>query len=69
MQLRLESTINIGDVMSVIDPAMGSLTKIKSGLADVMPTVDTHVGQITGVLNEIMINEKYLRFFICFRCS
>jgi len=58
MQLRLESTINIGDVMAAIDPAMGSLTKIKSGLVDVIPTVDTHVGQITGVLNDIMINAE-----------
>jgi division protein CdvB (Snf7/Vps24/ESCRT-III family) len=45
IQLRLESTIDIGDVMVAIGPAMGALTRVRSGLAGVMPEVDRELGE------------------------
>jgi len=56
IQMRLESTLDIGDVMVAIGPAMGALTKVKSGLSSVMPEVDTELGEINGVFSDIMIN-------------
>ena len=54
--MRLESTIDIGDVMVAIGPAMGALTRVKSGLSGVMPEVDTELGEINGVFSDIITN-------------
>ena len=56
IQMRLESTLDIGDVMVSIGPAMGALTRVKSGLSSVMPEVDTELGEINGVFRDIMMN-------------
>ena len=56
IQMRLESTLDIGDVMVSIGPAMGALTRVKSGLSSVMPEVDTELGEINGVFRDIMTN-------------
>jgi division protein CdvB (Snf7/Vps24/ESCRT-III family) len=56
IQMRLESTLDIGDVMVAIGPAMGALTRVKAGLSSVMPEVDTELGEINGVFSDIMIN-------------
>ncbi len=56
IQMRLESTLDIGDVMVAIGPAMGALTRVKSGLSSVMPEVDTELGEINGVFSDIMMN-------------
>jgi division protein CdvB (Snf7/Vps24/ESCRT-III family) len=56
VHFRLESTGDIGDVMSTVGPAMGALTKVKSGMSDVMPEIDTELGEINGVFNDIVMN-------------
>ncbi|MDQ4057071.1 MAG: hypothetical protein M3156_06600 [Thermoproteota archaeon] len=56
IQMRLESTLDIGDVMVSIGPAMGALTRVKSGLSSVMPEVDIELGEINGVFRDIMMN-------------
>ncbi|MEP0824525.1 MAG: hypothetical protein HRF40_03490 [Nitrososphaera sp.] len=56
IQLRLESTIDLGDVMVAIGPAMGALTRVRSGLAGVMPEVDRELGEINGVFGDIMMS-------------
>jgi division protein CdvB (Snf7/Vps24/ESCRT-III family) len=56
IHMRLESTIDIGDVMVAIGPAMGALTRVKSGLSGVMPEVDTELGEINGVFSDIITN-------------
>jgi division protein CdvB (Snf7/Vps24/ESCRT-III family) len=56
VHLRLESTIDIGDVMVALGPAMGALTNLRSGLSGVMPEVDTELGEINGVFTDIMMN-------------
>src|SRR2546422_7026043 len=56
IHMRLESTIDIGDVMVAIGPAMGALTRVKSGLSGVMPGVDTELGEINGVFSDIITN-------------
>ena len=56
IHLRLESTIDIGDVMVAIGPAMGALTRVRSGLSGVIPDVDVELGEINGVFGDIMMN-------------
>jgi len=56
IQLRLESTIDLGDVMVAIGPAMGALTRVRTGLAGVMPEVDRELGEINGVFSDIMMS-------------
>jgi division protein CdvB (Snf7/Vps24/ESCRT-III family) len=56
VNLRLESTISMGDAVESIGPAIGALTRVKSGLAGAMPDVDTELGEINGVFNEVITN-------------
>src|SRR5581483_7958296 len=56
IQMRLETTIDLGDVMVAIGPAMGALTRVRSGLAGVMPEVDRELGEINGVFSDIMMS-------------
>jgi division protein CdvB (Snf7/Vps24/ESCRT-III family) len=56
IQMRLETTMDLGDVMVAIGPAMGALTRVRSGLAGVMPEVDRELGEINGVFSDIMMN-------------
>src|SRR5688500_6581461 len=55
IQLRLESTIDLGDVMVAIGPAMGALTRVRSGQSGVMPEVDRELGEINGVFSDIVM--------------
>src|SRR5919199_1749563 len=54
VNLRLESTLSMGDAVESIGPAIGALTKVKSGLAGAMPSVDSELGEINGVFNEVI---------------
>src|SRR5919202_4171537 len=56
VNLRLESTLSMGDAVESIGPAIGALTKVKSGLAGAMPSVDSELGEINGVFNEVLSN-------------
>ncbi len=56
IQLRLETTMDFGDVMVAIGPAMGALTRVRSGLSGVMPEVDRELGEINGVFSDIMMS-------------
>jgi division protein CdvB (Snf7/Vps24/ESCRT-III family) len=46
----------MGDAVESIGPAIGALTKVKSGLAGAMPDVDSELGEINGVFNEVLSN-------------
>ena len=54
VHLRLDSTVDVGNVMAALGPAMGSLTNLRSGLSGVEPEVDTQLGEINGVFSDIM---------------
>ncbi|HZA08392.1 MAG TPA: hypothetical protein VE619_11870 [Nitrososphaeraceae archaeon] len=56
IQLRLQSTVDIGDVMASIVPAVGVLTRIKSDMSGVMPEADIELGEINRVLSDTLIN-------------
>jgi division protein CdvB (Snf7/Vps24/ESCRT-III family) len=56
VNLRLESTLSMGDAVESIGPAIGALTKVKSGLAGAMPNVDSELNEINGVFNEVLSN-------------
>jgi division protein CdvB (Snf7/Vps24/ESCRT-III family) len=56
VNLRLESTLSMGDAVESIGPAIGALTRVKSGLAGALPDVDLELGEINGVFNEVITN-------------
>ena len=61
VNLRLESTLSMGDAVESITPAIGALTKVKSGLSGAMPDVDSELGEINGVFNEVLSNAGSIR--------
>jgi division protein CdvB (Snf7/Vps24/ESCRT-III family) len=60
VQMRLETTLDLGDVMVTLGPAMGALTRVRSALAGVMPEVDRELGEINGVFSDIMMSASSL---------
>ncbi len=56
VHMRLESTIDIGDALTALKPAVGTLSKVKTGLNGLMPNVDTELGEINDVFSDIMAN-------------
>ncbi len=56
VHFRLESTSDIGDVMNTVAPAMGALSRVKSGMSQVMPEMDVELGEINGAFNDIVMN-------------
>lgn len=60
VHFRLDSTIDVGNVMAALGPAMGSLANLRPGLSQVLPEVDTQLGEINGVFSDIMTNASAL---------
>jgi division protein CdvB (Snf7/Vps24/ESCRT-III family) len=56
IHLRLESTIDIGDVMTSIGPAVGALTRVRSGMSGVMSEVDTELVEVNRAFSDIIMN-------------
>ena len=56
VHMRLESTIDIGDALTALKPAVGTLSKVKTGLTGLMPNVDTELGEISDVFSDIIAN-------------
>ena len=56
VHMRLESTIDIGDALTALKPAVGTLSKVKTGLNGLMPNVDTELGEISDIFSDIMVN-------------
>jgi len=56
VHMRLESTIDIGDALTALKPAIGTLSKVKTGLTGLMPNVDTELGEINDIFSDIMVN-------------
>jgi len=56
VHMRLESTIDIGDALTALKPAVGTLSKVKTGLNGLMPNVDTELGEINDIFSDIMVN-------------
>lgn len=56
VHMRLESTIDIGDALTALKPAVGTLSKVKTGLTGLMPNVDIEFGEISDVFSDIMVS-------------
>ena len=56
VHMRLESTMDIGDALTALKPAVGTLSKVKTGLTGLMPNVDSELGEINDVFSDIMVN-------------
>ncbi|MGA8844377.1 MAG: hypothetical protein WB511_12400 [Nitrososphaeraceae archaeon] len=58
VHMRLESTLDIGDAMAALKPAVGTLYSVKTGLTGVMPNVDLELSEINSVFGDIMLNAE-----------
>jgi division protein CdvB (Snf7/Vps24/ESCRT-III family) len=56
VQMRLESTIDIGDSMAALGPAMGVLSNIKGKINDVLPQADGELNELNTTFSEILTN-------------
>jgi division protein CdvB (Snf7/Vps24/ESCRT-III family) len=56
VHMRLESTIDIGDSMAALSPAIGALSTIKSKINDVLPQADGELNEINTTFNDILTN-------------
>jgi division protein CdvB (Snf7/Vps24/ESCRT-III family) len=56
VHMRLESTIDIGDSMAALGPAIGALSNIKGKINDVLPQADGELNEINTTFNDILIN-------------
>jgi division protein CdvB (Snf7/Vps24/ESCRT-III family) len=56
VHMRLESTIDIGDALTALKPAVGTLSKVKTGLTGLMPNaLNPSGGDINNILAEASI--------------
>ncbi|MFP3133222.1 MAG: Snf7 family protein [Nitrososphaeria archaeon] len=53
---RLSTATELGDVVAVLDPAMKVLSSIRRGVSNVMPTAEDELGEISTLLNNIMVD-------------
>ncbi|MGC8599541.1 MAG: Snf7 family protein [Nitrososphaeria archaeon] len=53
---RLSTATELGDVVAVLDPAMKVLTSIRRGVSNVMPAAEDELGEISTLLNNIMVD-------------
>ena len=60
ISLRLTTVENLGDVAVVLAPAAGIIRSIRSGLANVMPEAESELGEINGVLSNILVEAGQL---------
>ena len=56
VHMRLESTIDIGDSMAALNPAIGALATIKGKINDVLPQADGDLNEINTTFNDILTN-------------
>jgi division protein CdvB (Snf7/Vps24/ESCRT-III family) len=60
ISLRLTTVEDIGDVAVVLAPAAGIIRSIRSGLANVMPEAESELGEINGMLSNILVEAGQL---------
>ena len=58
--LRLTTVEDIGDVAVTLVPATHIIRSIRSGLANVMPEAESELGEINGMLNNILVEAGQL---------
>ncbi|NOJ28633.1 MAG: hypothetical protein DA328_00510 [Nitrososphaeraceae archaeon] len=56
VHLRLESTVDVGDAMSALAPALGTLSNVKSRLSNVMPEFDIELDNMNNAFNEMLVD-------------
>ncbi len=56
VHLRLESTVDVGDAMSALSPAIGTLSNVKSKLTNVMPEFDLELENMNNAFNEMLVD-------------
>ncbi|MGD1835560.1 MAG: Snf7 family protein [Nitrososphaeraceae archaeon] len=56
VQMRLESTIDMGDTMTALGPAMGTLSQVKNKLNGILPEAGEELNEINNTFNDILTN-------------
>ena len=56
VQMRLESTIDMGDTMVALGPAMGTLSQVKNKINGLLPEAGEELNEINNTFNDILTN-------------
>ncbi|MFY3741059.1 MAG: division protein CdvB (Snf7/Vps24/ESCRT-III family) [Candidatus Nitrosomirales archaeon] len=56
VHLRLGTVHDVGDAMVALVPAVGALKSVKIGLAKFMPDAESEIGEMTGMLGNLLVD-------------
>ena len=56
VNLRLSTVHDVGDAMVALVPAVGALKSVKVGLAKFMPGAESEIGEMTGMLGNLLVD-------------
>lgn len=60
ISLRLNTVQELGDVVITLTPAMSVIRSVKSGLVSVLPEAENEIGEISGLLSNILVDAGQL---------
>jgi len=58
--LRLNTVQDLGDIVVTLAPAMAVIRSIKAGIVSVLPEAEREIGEISGMLNSLMVDAGQL---------
>jgi division protein CdvB (Snf7/Vps24/ESCRT-III family) len=58
--LRLSTVQELGDIVSMLSPAMGVIRNVRPGLVSVIPGAEQEIGEISGLLGSILVDAGQL---------
>jgi len=58
--LRLSTVQELGDIAVTLTPAMGVIRNVKSKLISVLPEAENEIGEISGLLNGILVDASQM---------
>lgn len=56
VHLRLSTVHDVGDAVVALMPAVGAMKSVKQGLVKFMPEAENEIGEMTGVLGNLMVD-------------
>ena len=58
--LRLSTVQELGDIVSMLSPAMGIVKNVRTGLGTVIPEAENEIGEISSLLGSILVDAGQL---------
>lgn len=56
VNLRLSTVHDVGDAVVALMPAVGALKSVKAGLGKFMPDAESEIGEMTGLLGNLLVD-------------